>query len=374
MPQRRFPPPSGFITATRAKQLLGNISDGLLRSYVMKGEIEKRIPDTRSQGFYKDEDVRALAHRLNIDRSIHFSRGTVDDLPECDELLIKVFGKGNPDDTGRVVPNNPIERRATWIQKNPDTFFILRAGRSLVGCVFMLPLTRSKIQQILENEITRPIYAEDVQVFTPGMPIHLYVMSACVYAEDRQVMTKRFYGSRLLNGLLKRITELGGQGINLEMIWSRSETKDGIGLLRHVGFTEIETQTSSRNFLIDVKLSGIPDVVRYKHALAEYQQSHQEALQPSIPSVPPTHTPQREKAISQPHMRIQDTLQPPGTITLQEFAEQLGIARRTLLEQVVKYDLAHTQIPNPARPGETKRYFTAEQQEAVREFRTARKQ
>jgi hypothetical protein len=271
MPQRRVPPPKGYMTASRAKQLLGNISDGMLRTYITKGMIERLVPDTRSQGFYKIEDVRSLAARLNIDRSIQFSRGTVDDLAECSILLDNVFWAGPW--------SNPIERRATWITKNPDSLFILRAGRSLVGAIFMLPLTQGKIQQILENETTIGIYAEDIQPFTLGTPVHLYAMSACVYARDKNIVTKRFYGSRLLSGILKWVVQLGHEGIPITAIWSRSETPDGIGLLRHVGFTEIETITNYRNYLIDVKLSGIPDVVKYKRAYAEYRQSHQEAPQ-----------------------------------------------------------------------------------------------
>ncbi len=63
---------------------------------------------------------------------------------------------------------------------------------------------------------------------------------------------------------------------------------------------------------------------------------------------------------------------PDGTLTISEFADALGIARKTLLDAVMKYDLDHIAIPNPARPKEMKRYFTPEQQTAIKQWRASR--
>jgi hypothetical protein len=279
-PHRRIQPTAGYITARRAKRELGNISDGMLRSYVQRGEIEKRIPEGRSQGFYKLEDVRKIAARLKPympEHTVQFTRGTVDDLRECNRLLLIAFGGASTspiDDRGEHIPANPIERRATWITKNPDVFYVLRVDQKMVGCAFILPLNQRKIQAILSNQITLPILADDIQPYAPGIPTHLYIMSVCVHAADSRIETKRFYGSRLINGILQAVVNLGKQGILLDTIVSRSDPKeapDGVNFLKHMGFTEIETTTSSRNFIIRVGESGIPEVLKYKRAYAAWQ-------------------------------------------------------------------------------------------------------
>jgi hypothetical protein len=320
MAQRRVPAPKGYITATRAKSILGNISDGMLRTYVTKGHIQRIVPETRSQGFYNVSDVERLASQLGINRTIRFMRGEVSDLAECDELLIKIFGTGHPDGTGRLVPANPMDRRATWVTKNPDSFFILRVGSSLVGCIFVLPLTQAKIRQILANEVTQPIYAEDIQIYEPGRSYHLYVMSACVYAADRSQSAKRFYGSRLIHGILTKLTSLGRQGVVLDSIVSRSETRDGIGLLKHVGFTEIETVTGVRNFLVRVAESGIPEILRYKAALSSYHLAqHPQGAAPLVaPSAP-------SRSVQPAHSEL-----PPDLVGWRQYARDLGIHESTL--------------------------------------------
>jgi hypothetical protein len=140
----RRQPPVGYYTATTAKRKLGNISDGMLRSYVIRGKIERVVPKERKQGFYKREDVDRLARALdeffedNAEKpGAQFLRATKEDMPECVELLISVFGGGNT-----------VERRQGWIEKNPDVAFIMRSKGKIVGCAFVLPLTPEKIDAI----------------------------------------------------------------------------------------------------------------------------------------------------------------------------------------------------------------------------------
>jgi hypothetical protein len=55
--------------------------------------------------------------------------------------------------------------------------------------------------------------------------------------------------------------------------------------MQHMGFTEIESTTSNRNFIIEVERSGIPEMMRYKRLFAEYQanQQQQEKMSRSQP-------------------------------------------------------------------------------------------
>jgi hypothetical protein len=276
-PYRHILPPPGFVTAKRAKRELGNISDGMLRSYVTKGEIRKHTPETRTHGFYNLEDVRKIAARIQPympNHTVRFLRGTVDDLHECEELMVRIFGTGTTDEQGNRIPANSSERRAAWIEKNPDVFFILKAGSELVGCVFMLPLLPEKIEQVLAYEGSPPFLVEEVQEFTPNVPVSIYILNVGVYASDNTLVTKRFHGSRLVTGLLRVLVDLGQRGIPLQRIIGRSPFPDGIRLMKEVGFAEIESTTSQRNFEIDVPRSGIPAILKYKAALRQWQQQH----------------------------------------------------------------------------------------------------
>ncbi len=45
-----------------------------------------------------------------------------------------------------------------------------------------------------------------------------------------------------------------------------------------MGFTEIESHTDNRNFIIEVERSGIHYIMLYKKALAEWKQKHKGQL------------------------------------------------------------------------------------------------
>lgn len=123
----------------------------------------------------------------------------------------------------------------------------------------------------------------------------------------------------------------------------------------------------------DFRIKQLEEQVRNLKNVQTPAQSHQERATKPVAVSPSNYTPTRDKATSAPRVTRQSAIpeMPPGTLSLQEFSDVLGIARRTLLEQVVKYDLPHTALESN-RPGELKRYFDSEQQEAVKQWRAER--
>ena len=99
---------------------------------------------------------------------------------------------------------------------------------------------------------------------------HLYLRTVGIEPAVSR-LEKRVWGSRIVANLIKIIIELGKRGIDIRTITARSETPDGIRLLKHMGFTEIPSITNHRNFVIDVATSGIPAIKEYKLALARYK-------------------------------------------------------------------------------------------------------
>jgi hypothetical protein len=265
---RRGHPPIGYYTATQAKRKLGNISDGMLRSYVEKEKIRKFTPPGRAQGFYNREDVDKLARTLDEffddpnQPGPQFQQATREDIPELVNFLITVFGGGNT-----------LEKRLQWYEKNPETAFILKNKNKIVGCVYAIPLTYQKLEAILSDPTpgsTRSITAEDIQVYVPNEPVYLYVVSMGVKPGTSNT-AKRARGQTLIRGLIRFLIDLGKRGIHIQMIAARTDSHDGINLLKRVGFTEVESNTQSRNFIIEVDRSGIPLIMPYKRAFREWR-------------------------------------------------------------------------------------------------------
>jgi hypothetical protein len=78
---------------------------------------------------------------------------------------------------------------------------------------------------------------------------------------------RRIYGARHINALRQALLDLGKRGISIEKIYARSDTPEGIRLMRHMGLTEVPSTTDKRNFYLDVAESGIPMIMEYKIAL-----------------------------------------------------------------------------------------------------------
>jgi hypothetical protein len=85
---------------------------------------------------------------------------------------------------------------------------------------------------------------------------------------------RRLWGARLLSRMLTVFVRFGERGIVINSIHARSRTPEGIRILRHMGFTEVPSTTTSRVFVIDVLTSGLPVVEEYKAALATWQREH----------------------------------------------------------------------------------------------------
>ena len=133
----------------------------------------------------------------------------------------------------------------------------------------MLPLKPEKIERILrEEESSLDLETKDIGIFEPGKPTHLYMASIAI-TPGITLTEKRAYGSRLIAGLMDVLINLGRRGVILETIVARSNTADGIRLMRGIGFTEIPSITDKKNFLIEVEKSGIKEIMQYKQALRE---------------------------------------------------------------------------------------------------------
>jgi hypothetical protein len=257
---------SQYYTAADVKRKL-NITQGELLTFVRNGTLTPVTPPGKKQNVYKRAEVDELARERQVfmtmprKTSSTFSRATKDDMKAMVEITRVLFGL-------RESPEVTVARRLTWLEKNPEIFYVLKSEEQVVGYTGILPLKLEKIEKFLSGEeYSQELNAEEIEDFMPGKTVHIYLLAAGIMPEVSHY-EKRSYGARLISGMMNVIIDLGRRGIIIETLAARSDRPDGIRLLRQ-GFTEIPTQTQARNFVIKVKESGIPFIQEYKQALRE---------------------------------------------------------------------------------------------------------
>lgn len=259
-----------YYTAAQTKQILG-ITDGMLYNYIDNGALERIIPPGKKQGVYKRGEVDQLARELQSfiihrkTKPTQFMRVTTkQEMIECQEISQALFGVGRA----------TVDERMKLLERNPITYHLLKSEDQIIGYVAMMPLKPGRLEKVLKQTIPVSIEPEDIEELKEGSSIDLYLHAIGV-KPGFTLTEKHTYGSRLVAELITQIIELGKQGITIGTIAARSNTPDGIRLMRHAGFTEIEPLTPERRtFVIEVEESGIPFAKQYKDALRQWQEAH----------------------------------------------------------------------------------------------------
>lgn len=257
----------GYYTTGEAMNVLGVRKD-MLYAFVRNERLTKHIPPGRKQAYYARQEVDDLARELrafvaagNGRASSRFVRCMPEDMEECAHLINALF-----------YHYPTIERWKQYLERNPDYGYLLKVDGKIMGCAFVMPLRSERIAELMaiEETHTPSIAPDEIEPYVLGRQYHLYIRAVGIQPglsrED-----KRILGSRLISGMIKAIIALGERGIDIRTIQARSRTPDGIRIMRHMGFTEVPSTTTSRNFLIDVEQSGIPEIEEYKVALARYK-------------------------------------------------------------------------------------------------------
>lgn len=260
------PPQGDLMTAQEAIQafIQAGSSEPTFRRRVRAGQIESILPEGRQRGaMYPKKQVIAALNREK--------RSKRDTKPKETNLKGATFIKMKPEDMVKVAPviyeifdtYPDIERWSSLIAKNPDTGYMLVSEEKVVGCGFMIPLIEQKILDILSKEVTPPTTADEVQEYRPKEQYYLYVRTIGVIQKSVATAQKRFWAGILVRNLMKTFVALGSRGIVVKKVYGRSDTVEGLRLMHDMGFTQVRTTTSHKNFLIDVGTSGIEMVLRY---------------------------------------------------------------------------------------------------------------
>jgi hypothetical protein len=264
MPRIKFS--GSHYTAKEVKEKLG-ITQGRLNTYIRNGTLKPFTPPGKKQGVYRRNEVDQLARELQVFEEIRqttsstFTQATKADLKATVQITRVLFGLREGDE-------ETLARRLTWVERNPDTFYVLKSEDQVVGYAAMLPLKPDKIEKILSGEESSQLTnADEIEEFKSGKPLTIYLMAAGVIP-GLSHYEKRSYGARIVSGMINAIIDLGRKGVIIDTLAARSDTPDGIRIMKK-GFTEITSTTHARNFVIKVRESGMPFVQEYKQALLE---------------------------------------------------------------------------------------------------------
>lgn len=266
-------------TSAQVREKLG-ISSSTLKNLVDRGLIERVIMPGYKQGHYTKDSVDQYYEQKKLFTTKYLSEEEIDhstdneeptvemtevrtreEMEQCMEISQALFGVGM----------DVIDERMRIVEKNSSTYFMLKKDDEAIGYFSLMPLRIGKLDDLLKQTLPVRTNIEDIEEFKPGVQVDLYLTAIGV----KPGFDKLKYGSRLLGRMMDLILDLGRQGIEIITIAARSNMPDGVRLMKHAGFTEIEPATPERRtFIINVKESGIPFMRRYKRALAEWQQEH----------------------------------------------------------------------------------------------------
>jgi hypothetical protein len=261
-----------YYAAQKAQEVL-DMTYSAVRNQVIAGNITAKTPKGKRQLYYRAKDVEQLSRELKVftinrrSKPTQFVRAqTRAEMKECLEISQALFG------VGRDILDECME----MLEKNPDICYMLKDGDQIVGYTGITPLKPGKLNDVLAQTIPVKVSPEDMETFDYGKSLDIYIGVIGVKPTFTRG-EKRLYGSRLISGLIEVIINLGKKGVSIETIAARSNTPDGIRLMKGLGFTEIEPLTPERRtFVINVKESGIPFVRQYKKALEESRTTRHE--------------------------------------------------------------------------------------------------
>lgn len=362
--------PFGYCNGQKAAQLVGVSQGTFYNNYVKNGRVQKFTPPGTSEGYFSIEEMIGLS----LERSLftvetskapkNFSRATEEDMRGIYELCVAAFG---------VEKTSTLEQRVAEWHACPDVYYVLKKEQIVIAYASLRHYTHDALMDMImpRERLTVP-GPHNLICFEDKKPIdHLFVSFAVLPGFTR--VRKEQYALLLMRGTLRVLRDFADRGISVHWLYATSETEDGQRLANHLGMTETRYPGDNvRRYELNLLTS---DALFSQHYRALLQRS------PARQG----HAPQRETAKrrivvtpkTQSHYTATTDAQngiaenvPLDAILLKDFAELHGVNRRTLLDHVRKYDLAHIALPDPARPRELKRYLTPEQQQAVLDFWT----
>ena len=213
-------------------------------------QINKIILPGRKEAVYSKVEVDRLARAMHsyldqyTDERLRFGLALAEDIPEIRELGAATMGGYQ-----NAFPREILE---AWIRKNPETIHILHRGQEIVAYISMLPLPLETIMRRLAGSIAaRAIPIDDIQDFSPGKPLTLYVAEAIV----KQDMPDRLrIGAKLLSETAEFLISLAQQKITVNELYMVATSSFSIRVCESLGCQVLDIPGAVRPDRIPFKL------------------------------------------------------------------------------------------------------------------------
>ena len=267
--------PLDLITGKDAIELYkrAGYSERTFRTRVQEGRIHKYLPEGRQRGAFhlKQQVLTALAEerpkkqqgKTRLHQQIspaHFRVATPADMPVMADLLESFFGA-----------KIKVAKRTAWIERNPECAYVLctHEQQQVVGCAFVMPHTREKIENILARKVQPPTRPEEILLLTPGTRSDVYLRSFGVIQQGFSKQQRAYWAYQLVNGLKNVIIGFGARGVIIERVYAQGDTLTGKVLLQRLGFTRLISppEDDHANFVLDLFTSGTYLATQYRAAL-----------------------------------------------------------------------------------------------------------
>jgi hypothetical protein len=277
MPRKQ--PPEGYLTSAEAAEIL-RCSVGMVYNYERSGQLHKKTPPGRRQGFFVQNEVQALAEGLSgffenpieeteiANDKLIFSRATPEDMEGVYRVAASLFGE-----------TTSAEARKPLIEVCPEGNYVVKLKEKVIAYIHIQPLKHDRLMAFMRGEIRgKHITANDLDCFAPGKKIECLVKSVGATKqigntdEAKRANQLRFI-FKLLRGTALEMAKLGREGVEITKIYATSETVTGIAM----GFSAKMEQygkplgTGRFRFVLDVEESNLPLLHPYKQALANWK-------------------------------------------------------------------------------------------------------
>jgi len=255
--------PSGFYTAKEVMEKLG-ISNSTLYHYVDTGQIKKVVPPGRKEGYYPKSEIDKMIRERELfilqyatDTTL-FEKAQEEDIEGITKLCVDLFGRYGTAN---------YETRLAQFHANPDIFYVLRQEDIIVGYIGLFPLKHEAIEAIMsgieeDRFRTGILTPENIIHFKPGETEELFLTIGAWQGTKKSAL----YGARLVSGAIEVLENFARRGVIIKRLYGTSRTRDGIRLMKGLGFkqtTPPNEEDDLLRFVLDIETSTNPLFKKY---------------------------------------------------------------------------------------------------------------
>lgn len=263
-----------YYTAQEAMKKLG-IAKSTFYTYVNEGRIQKRLPPHKQRGAYflaSEIDNLAIGsegikQRTKERSKTIFRRALPQDAQEMYELAQTAMARSG----GYGIE---AEKRLNYLTfPTSEIGHVLVKDGHIIGFFTLLPVTHKTLIQLMRGEVrASQILPEDFARFEPGEKIDCFIWEVIADPDEKQT------GAKVIRKMLSFLHTLGKRGVEIEGLYAKATSPEGIDLSRKMGMHEMHLSGLSRLDYVpfEVKIAEMSNTFtkNYVQALKNYKKRH----------------------------------------------------------------------------------------------------